>query len=93
MSKEWHSRKAGRGRSASYIPTCHGCSRMCKGVWRKCKHITEDHRAKVAALDEVQRSYSLPQLRNLITRPLDLLNQGRNPGVMTPTVRHPFWLV
>ena len=34
-----------------YIPTCHGCNRKCKDGCRKCKHITKDHRSKVAALD------------------------------------------
>ena len=39
------------GKGTEYIPTCHGCSRKCKGGWRECPHITEDHRAKMAALD------------------------------------------
>ena len=39
------------GKGTEYIPTCHGCGRKCKGGWRKCRHITDEHRAKVAALD------------------------------------------
>ena len=39
------------GKGTEYIPICHGCGRKCKGRWRKCPHITEEHRAKVAALD------------------------------------------
>ena len=33
------------------IPTCHGCDRKCEDGCHKC-HITEDHRSKVAALEE-----------------------------------------
>ena len=39
------------GEGTEYIPTCHGCGRKCKGRWRKYPHITDEHRAKVAALD------------------------------------------
>merc|ERR1711999_58161 len=39
------------GKGTEHIPTCHGCGRKCKGGWRKCQHITDEHRAKVAALD------------------------------------------
>ena len=39
------------GMGGEYIPTCYGCGRKYKGGWRKCSHITDDHRAKVAALD------------------------------------------
>ena len=38
-------------KGTEYIPTCHSCGRKCKGGQRKCQHITEDYRAKVAALD------------------------------------------
>ena len=41
------------GKGTKYIPTCHGCDRKCKGNWRKCQHITKDHKSKVAALDGV----------------------------------------
>jgi len=34
-----------------FIPTCHGCGKKCEGGWRKCRNITEEHRAKVAELD------------------------------------------
>ena len=46
------------GKKGEYIPTCHGCGRKCPGGWRKCKHITEDHRSKVAALDKGGHFYS-----------------------------------
>ena len=39
------------GKGGEYISTCYGCDRKCKGGWRVCKYITEDHRTKVAALD------------------------------------------
>ena len=39
------------GKGAEYILTCHGYDMKCKGGWRKCQHITEDHRSKVAVLD------------------------------------------
>ena len=39
------------GKGAEYSSTCHGCGRKCKGGWRKRPHITEEHRAKVAARD------------------------------------------
>ena len=40
------------GKGTEYVPTCHGCGRKCKGGWKKCPHITDEHRAKVAALDD-----------------------------------------
>ena len=42
------------GKGTEYAPTCHGCGRKCKGGWRKCQHITDEHRAKVAALDDAR---------------------------------------
>ena len=38
------------GKGTEYILTCHDCGRKCKGGWRKWRHITEEHIAKVAAL-------------------------------------------
>ena len=37
--------------SGGFIPTCHGCGNKCKGGWRRCKNITDEHSAKIAALD------------------------------------------
>ena len=34
-----------------WAPVCHGCGRRCPGGWRKCQHITEEHRQKVEELD------------------------------------------
>ena len=41
----------GENKTGGFVPTCYGCGRKCKGGWRKCTYITEDHREKVAALD------------------------------------------
>ena len=38
-------------KETEYIPTCQGYDRKCKSRWRKCPHITEEHRAKVATRD------------------------------------------
>ena len=40
------------GKGTEYVPTCHDGGRKCKGGWLKCRHITDEHRAKVAALDD-----------------------------------------
>ena len=45
------------GKGTEYIPNCHGCGNKCKDGWRECKNITEEHRAKVAAL-KTQRNAS-----------------------------------
>ena len=33
------------------MPVCYGCGRRRPGGWRKCPHITEEHRKKVQELD------------------------------------------
>ena len=38
-------------KEAPWAPVCHGCGRRCPGGWRKCQHITEEHRQKVEELD------------------------------------------
>ena len=43
--------------------------------------------------NRVQNSYSLLRQRGLITTPLISLNQGKDPGVMTPTLKDQLWLV
>ena len=39
------------GKGTEYVSTCHSCGNKCKGGWRKCKNITQEHRSKVAALE------------------------------------------
>ena len=38
-------------RSGGYIPKCYGRGKKCKGGWRQCQNITNEHRAKIASLD------------------------------------------
>ena len=40
--------EGGKGR---YVPNCYGCGKKCQGGYKACKHITDEHRAKVAKLD------------------------------------------